>query len=204
MHDSSAKRSKHHCSANHDSTNHNHRSAAITINKYTAHRSCTEKRNNSQHCRYMFWLNKEQCVKNWLCICPQCLYLIWNVFFFLTLFIGHAVWKYVIILIITLPNSWKYTQPLTSRIHRGKHDWGQPGNLTVGNWKVLLNLLKVDGEGLGKGIGESYGDESAKDNSPAPSSIWWLVDGIGCCCRGHIRITGWVVGTDKKQWTEYK
>lgn len=46
MHDSSAKRSKHHGSANHDSTNHNHRSASITVNKNTAYRPCTEKRSD--------------------------------------------------------------------------------------------------------------------------------------------------------------
>lgn len=61
---------------------------------------------------------------------------------------------------------------LTSGIHWSEHDWGDPGNLTVGNGEILLNLLVVDGEGLGKGIGESDGNESPEDDGPAPASIW--------------------------------
>lgn len=53
MHDITAKRSKHHGSANHDPTDHNHRSAAITVDKYTAHRSCTEERKDLLHWGYV-------------------------------------------------------------------------------------------------------------------------------------------------------
>lgn len=44
MYDGSAKRSKHHGSANQDPADHNHRSAAIAVDKYAADRSCTEGR----------------------------------------------------------------------------------------------------------------------------------------------------------------
>lgn len=65
--------------------------------------------------------------------------------------------------------------PLTCCIHRSKHDWGNPGNLAVGDWKIFLNLLEIDCEGLGKGVRESYGDESTEDDGPAPASVWWGV-----------------------------
>lgn len=65
--------------------------------------------------------------------------------------------------------------PLTSCVHRSKHDGGNPGDLAVGNRKVCLDLLVVDGEGLGKGVGEAYGEESAQDDGPAPASIGWCV-----------------------------
>ncbi len=44
MHNSSTKRRKHHGGAHQDPADHNHRSAAIAVDKYTTHRSCTEKR----------------------------------------------------------------------------------------------------------------------------------------------------------------
>lgn len=47
MHDSTAKRSKHHGAANQDPTDHDHGSAAVAVDKYAAHRSCTEERNIS-------------------------------------------------------------------------------------------------------------------------------------------------------------
>lgn len=65
--------------------------------------------------------------------------------------------------------------PLTSCVHRSKHDRGNPGYLAVGNRKVCLDLLVVDREGLGEGVGEAYGDESAQDDGPAPASIGWRV-----------------------------
>lgn len=74
---------------------------------------------------------------------------------------------------------------LTSGIHWSKHDWGHPGNLTVGNGEILLNLLVVDGEGLGKGIGESDGNESPKDDGPTPASIWRGVAKVAWWCWGH-------------------
>lgn len=47
MYDSLAKRSKHHASADQEPADHNHGSAAIAIDKYTAYRSCTGERNIS-------------------------------------------------------------------------------------------------------------------------------------------------------------
>lgn len=44
MHDRFAKRSEYHASADHDPTDHNDGSAAIAVDKYAAHRSCTEER----------------------------------------------------------------------------------------------------------------------------------------------------------------
>lgn len=56
MYDSGAKRSKHHGSANQDPADHNHRSAAIAVDKYAAHRSCTEGRKISLFFRYLLSL----------------------------------------------------------------------------------------------------------------------------------------------------
>lgn len=76
--------------------------------------------------------------------------------------------------------------PLTSSIHWREHYWGDPGDLAVGNRKILLDLLVVDGEGLGECIGESDGNEGAEDDGPAPASIWWGVAKVGSRFWGHV------------------
>lgn len=88
--------------------------------------------------------------------------------------------------------------PLTSCVHRRQHDGGNPGDLAVGNRKILLDLLVVDGEGLGKGVGKAYGDESTQDHGPAPASIWWRVAQIAFCCGGHVSCQ-WLQGRDIEQ-----
>ena len=51
MDDTCVKGGEHHAGANEDPTDQDHRSAAIPVDEYAAHRSCTEERNVS----LFFW-----------------------------------------------------------------------------------------------------------------------------------------------------
>ncbi|KAJ8249761.1 hypothetical protein COCON_G00229770, partial [Conger conger] len=68
-------------------------------------------------------------------------------------------------------------------IHDGQHYGGDPGDLAVRGVEDLLDVLEVDGDGLGEGVGEADGDEGAEHHGPAPAPVR-RGDG-GTSCRGR-------------------
>lgn len=60
---------------------------------------------------------------------------------------------------------------LTTGVHGGQHDGGDPRYVAVADVEVLLDVLEENGERLGERVGEADGDERPEDHHPAPSAV---------------------------------